>query len=136
MVHIPEALRRLVIERANRCCEYCRLAEADNFLPHEIDHVIAQKHRGTTTEDNLALSCFDCNRYKGSDIASIDPETQQVVPLFNPRRDVWGDHFRLDGAQIVPVTAVGRVTEYVLKLNSDEHLIKRAALIRLGRYPG
>lgn len=136
MVRIPEALRRLVIERASGCCEYCRLAAADNFLAHEIDHIIAQKHRGTTTEDNLALSCFDCNRHKGSDIASIDPDTQHVVRLFNPRRDVWGDHFRLDGAQIVPLTAVGRVTEYVLKLNSDEQLIKRAALVRLGRYPG
>lgn len=135
MTHIPEALRRLVSIRANGCCEYCLLNQNDSFLPHEIDHIIAEKHRGTTTEDNLCLSCFDCNRYKGSDISSIDPDTDEVVPLFHPRRDTWSDHFRLDGAQIIPLTPTGRVTEYLLRLNDPERLARRTILIRLGRYP-
>jgi hypothetical protein len=79
-----------------------------------VDHIVAEKHRGTTTEDNLCFSCFDCNRHKGSDIASIDLDTGALTPLFYPRRDRWSEHFRLEGARIVPLTAVGRVTEYVL----------------------
>ncbi|MEW6580955.1 MAG: HNH endonuclease signature motif containing protein [Chloroflexota bacterium] len=135
MTSIPDPLRRAVLARANRCCEYCLLSQDDAFLAHEVDHVIAEKHRGVTTLDNLCLSCFDCNRHKGSDIASVDPETGALTPLFDPRRDRWTDHFRLEGPRIVPRTAIGRVTEYLLRLNSDEQIMKRAALIALGRYP-
>jgi 5-methylcytosine-specific restriction endonuclease McrA len=39
--HIPAALRRLVYERANGCCEYCLLPEAVSLAPHEVDHIIA-----------------------------------------------------------------------------------------------
>jgi hypothetical protein len=111
MTHIPEALRQLVVNRAQGCCEYCLLNQDDSFLAHEVDHIIAEKHRGTTTEDNLCLSCFDCNRHKGSDISSVDPDTDQLTPLFHPRRDRWNVHFRLEGARIVPLTPTGRVTE-------------------------
>jgi hypothetical protein len=135
MTSLPEALRRAVVIRAQGCCEYCLLSQDDAFLAHEVDHVIAEKHRGVTAPDNLCLSCFDCNRHKGSDIASVDPETGALTPLFDPRRNRWIDHFRLEGPRIVPRTAMGRVTEYLLRLNSDEQIMKRAALIALGRYP-
>lgn len=82
---IPATLRQQVRQRAGLRCEYCLLAEADAFFPHEPDHIIAIKHGGETTEENLALSCFDCNRFKGSDVSSIDPVTGQLTPLFNPR---------------------------------------------------
>lgn len=83
---IPEQLREFVIERANYHCEYCQLHQDDEpIYPHEIDHVIAEKHAGPTTAGNLALACFYCNRFKGTDIASIDPLTGAIVPLFNPR---------------------------------------------------
>lgn len=91
MTYIPVELRRQVIERADRCCEYCLLHEEDNYIKHEVDHVIAEKHRGTTTLDNLCLSCFDCNRYKGSDIGSIDINTDTFTALFNPRTMIWED---------------------------------------------
>ncbi len=134
MTRIPDALRRLVSERANGRCEYCRISQEDSFIPHEVDHIISEKHRGATTEDNLCLSCLDCNRHKGSDIASIDPDTGQLTPLFHPRRDRWSDHFRVEKAQIVPLTAVGRVTIYLLALNSAEQVAKRAELVALERY--
>jgi hypothetical protein len=69
-------------------------------------------------------------------LTSIDPETGEVVVLFHPRRDNWDDHFRLDGAQIVPLTPKGRVTVLLLEMNSEEQIAKRAGLIELGRYPG
>ena len=54
---------------------------------HEIDHVVAVKHGGQSLKENLSGSCSLCNRYKGSDIASIDPQTGQLTPLFHPRAD-------------------------------------------------
>src|SRR5829696_1662399 len=114
---ILASLRREVRERAGERCEYCLLAESQAFFPHEPDHLIALKHGGETTSTNLALACFDCNRFKGSDIASIDEVTRELVPLFNPRTQRWSEHFHLTGGQIVPLTPVGRVTERLLRLN-------------------
>ena len=135
MTYINVALRRLVTERAGYCCEYCLLAQADNFLPFEIDHIISEKHDGETTSDNLCLSCPSCNAFKGSDIGSLDRQTEQFTPLFNPRTQDWLDHFQLDGAVIVPQTAEGRVTVFLLRMNRAEQIIEREALLELGRYP-
>ena len=75
---ILASLRREVRERAKQRCEYCLLAESQAFFPHEPDHLIALKHGGHTTTANLALACSDCNRFKGSDIASIDGVTGKL----------------------------------------------------------
>ncbi|HEX9872242.1 MAG TPA: HNH endonuclease signature motif containing protein [Candidatus Tectomicrobia bacterium] len=100
-----------------------------------MDHVIAEKHGGQTTLDNLALFCTVCNRRQGSDIGSVDPETGNLVPLFHPRTQQWSDHCRLDGLHIVGLTDVGRTTMAFLQLNAFERLMERDALIRAGRYP-
>lgn len=135
MTYIPEALRQQVIERARQYCEYCYIHQQDSLYAHEVDHIIPVKHRGTTTEDNLCLACLECNRHKGSDFSSFDPETGQIIPLFNPREQEWQDHFRLDGIHIVPLSAEGRVTVFVLKLNDEIRLRARYALSVAGRYP-
>ncbi|MEW5987847.1 MAG: HNH endonuclease signature motif containing protein [Chloroflexota bacterium] len=124
---IPARLRRRVIQRAAGLCEYCHKPQV-TFFQHEIDHVIARKHGGRTTLDNLALTCFECNRYKGSDIASIDPETATITPLFNPRQQGWHEHFRLVGARIVALTPEGRATVLLLHFNDKERVRERAAL--------
>ena len=133
--HVPAALRRHVRQRASNCCEYCLLAEEDAFFTHEPDHVIAEKHGGATSFENLAWACFDCNRFKGSDIASLDPLTGELVPLFDPRTQVWHEHFELiGGGTIHPLTPIGRATEHLLKLNLDERVEARNLLAALGRY--
>lgn len=134
-MRVPANLRGVVIERAMGCCEYCRMAEDDHYLAHEVDHVISVKHRGETTLANLCLSCFDCNRYKGSDIGSYDTETDTFVSLYNPRTMHWHDHFRLDGATMIPLSAEARVTVFLLRLNSSTRLVRRAAFVAAGRYP-
>ena len=83
--YVPARLRRRVQQRAAGRCEYCLLSEEDAFFSHEPDHIIAKKHGGTTSYANLAWACFDCNRFKGSDIASKDLLTGQLVSLFDPR---------------------------------------------------
>ncbi len=77
--YIPAALRQFVYERANGCCEYCLIPEVATLAPHEIDHIISKKHGGLTEAGNLALSCVLCNKYKGSDLASVDPDTGEIV---------------------------------------------------------
>jgi hypothetical protein len=62
--------------------------------PFEIDHISSLKHEGPTVAGNLALSCFRCNSYKGTDLAGRDPLTRKLTPLFNPRRHKWARHFR------------------------------------------
>ena len=69
---IDESARLLVIERARRRCEYCLVHEDNAGFPHQIDHIISRKHGGSSGIGNLAYACILCNRYKGTDIASID----------------------------------------------------------------
>lgn len=135
MSSIPDELRRFVYNRANGRCEYCLMPADYAVKRHEIDHVRAEKHGGKTLESNLCLSCFQCNRHKGSDLTSIDPLTDQIVPLFDPRLDKWGDHFRLNGAMIEPLTAKGRATVFLLQMNDEDSVDDRQTLMRLGRYP-
>lgn len=133
---VPAPLRKFVRDRADRRCEYCLLHENDVLLPHEPDHIVASRHRGVTAGSNLAWACFLCNRRKGTDLSSIDPKTGQIAPLFNPRTDVWSDHFRLQEGRIVPLTPAGRVTECLLQLNTPESIETRRLLSLADREPG
>lgn len=133
---IPLQLREFVIKRADFRCEYCLLHQADEpVYSHEIDHVIAEKHFGQTVADNLAYACFYCNRFKGSDIASIDPLSDQITPLFNPRIQLWHEHFLWDGPIIIPLTGIGRTTARLLQINRPRIVQRRTYLIQLGRFP-
>lgn len=90
--------RDQVRQRAKTCCEYCQMPQAFSEPVHEIDHVIAEKHHGPTTLENLALACFHCNNHKGPNIAGIDPTTGEITRLFHPRIDktlrFWLRYFR------------------------------------------
>jgi hypothetical protein len=125
VTYISEVLREQVKIRAKRQCEYCLLPDDLSFYPHEIDHVISVKHNGKTTFDNLCYACWRCNRYKGSDLGSFDPETGQFSFFYNPRTQVWHDHFQLQEAKILGKTPEGRTTVHLLKFNSKERLKER-----------
>jgi len=126
---VSAALRRQVIARADHRCEYCRLPAAVAFFPHEVDHVVAVKHGGLTTEDNLAYACWRCNRHKGTDLGSFDPLTQQFSFLFNPRLQLWTAHFDRHSVAIHGSTPEGRTTVALLHLNSEERRAERRRLI-------
>jgi hypothetical protein len=55
--------------------------------------------------------------------------------LFNPRLHAWSDHFRLDDAEIVPLTPEGRATIALLKFNRADRLTVRLLLFKAGYYP-
>jgi len=135
MSYVSAALRRFVTQRAEEQCEYCRFPQTASLFAFEMEHIIAEKHDGMTEAENLALSCPYCNRFKGTDLGSIDPKTKQLTPFFHPRLQQWSDHFQLDGGTIVPLTPEGRVTAKILQFNLPERILEREQLIASGEYP-
>ncbi len=133
--YISQNLRRVVAARAENLCEYCLIHEDDTFFGCEVDHIVSVKHSGTTDSDNLAYACVFCNRQKGSDIGSILQQTDEFTRFFNPRKDLWADHFRLDGDLIKPLTEIGEVTVRILGFNRSNRILERRTLITVGRYP-
>jgi hypothetical protein len=121
--------------RGGGVCEYCRPPQVISPLPFPLDHIIARQHGGKSTEDNLALSCPECNLHKGPNIASIDPATDEFTRLFHPRRDRWAEHFRWDGAVLAGTTAIGRATILVLAINRPEQVQLREHLMDAGLFP-
>ena len=123
------ATRRRIRRRAGNRCEYCRLSH--NSAPvvrFQVEHIRPKQHGGDDALKNLALACHRCNRYKGPNLASIDPKTKRLVPLYNPRTQDWHEHFRFAGIRIVGLSAIGRATVSLLNMNADDRLKARAAL--------
>ena len=133
-LYINAELRRLVADRAAYLCEYCLYPEVEG-LSCQVDHIISVKHGGATTADNLCYACIFCNLQKGTDLGSINWQTGELVRFFNPRRDFWGEHFRLDEAVIQHQTDIGEVTARILDFNGDERILERQTLIASGQYP-
>ncbi|MEM7575140.1 MAG: HNH endonuclease signature motif containing protein [Bacteroidota bacterium] len=129
-------MKRLVRERAQDCCEYCGFPEAYAYFRHHIDHIIAEKHGGSTDPDNLALACRTCNLRKGSNVATIvEPESRRPVRLFHPRFDRWKDHFVLMEYSIQARTEIGYGTLVLLEFNHLDRLLERRLLIEAEAWP-
>ncbi|RYZ86892.1 MAG: HNH endonuclease [Proteobacteria bacterium] len=123
--YISVRLRNEVASRASFCCEYCLIDELKTGLFCEVDHIIGVKHNGPTSNSNLAYACFNCNRNKGSDIASIDWDSNEIIRFYNPRSDIWAEHFRFEGFHIVATTQIGKVTATIFRFNDRNRLLER-----------
>lgn len=128
---MENAVRILVRDRAGDRCEYCRLPQAAVDATFHVDHVVARQHVVQAEDDlgRLALACDRCNFCKGTNLSSVDPATGEIVLLFNPRRDVWQEHFRHDGVQIIGMTPTGRATVRLLQFNAKHRLELRKWLV-------
>src|SRR6266446_7153635 len=109
-------------DRAGGRCEYCRLPQESSVLAFHIERIVPRQHGGVTSEDNLAFACPHWNLHKGPNLTGIDPDTGEVCRVFHPRRDVWSDHFRVEGVRIEGRTAIGRTSVWVLDLNAEDQL--------------
>ena len=116
---IPKNVLDIVRSRANYRCEYCHYPEFLSTAPLTIDHIFPKSLGGSDSLNNLALACRRCNERHYNFIVGIDLETQQEVPLFNPRQQRWSEHFiwTADGTKIIGLTSVGRATCHRLDLN-------------------
>jgi len=132
---MKKGMQELVRSRARQRCEYCLIAQSFFRERFHIDHVIAVQHGGAADIGNLALSCLRCNRHKGPNIAGLDPETGQLVALFNPRWDRWDKHFAWNDLLVTGLTATGRATITTLNMNHLDRLAVREALRAEGEFP-
>lgn len=128
-------LRQQVRERGGHRCEYCHLRQEHQPAScFHIEHIIPRQHGGRDDETNLALACFHCNLHKGTNLTGIDPESHEVVRLFHPRQELWAGHFVWRGIELVGLTAVGRTTLRVLKMNAPRRLELRAAVLAWSKF--
>jgi hypothetical protein len=137
MSFLSEILREKVRQRAANRCEYC-LSHQDYILGRlQIDHIQPLAKGGLNTEDNLCLACELCNQYKWKQTVGVDPESGEVVPLFNPRNQNWKEHFtwNLEGIEIIGITACGRATIGALRLNNNLAVIVRKNWVQAGWHP-
>jgi hypothetical protein len=126
-------IRDFVRVRAGGRCEYCHLRQEHVDLPHHLEHIVSKQHFGDDSPNNMALACARCNLHKGPNVSGFDPETRELVRLFNPRRDEWAGHFMFRECRIVGRTPVGRATVYVLAMNETRRVELRAMLIARGQ---
>lgn len=133
--YIPAHLRRQVIARAENRCEYCQLSQVGQAAAFHIDHVIPIKNEGLTSLENLALACVSCSLRKAAKEMVEDPDSGDLVPIFNPRQQAWFDHFRWSEVLLIGLTPTGRATVASLNLNRPIILAIRKEEQLLGRHP-
>jgi hypothetical protein len=126
---VSQSLRDFVKERANNRCEYCLMPNINSQREHEIEHILPRKHEGESVSENLAWACWRCNRHKGSDVGTFDSETTAFTFFYNPRTQIWAEHFRLENAMVLPLTAEARVTVRLLRFNDAKRIEERHNLI-------
>ena len=138
MARLSPRLYRQVATRARDRCEDCGLPQEAEVMDLTVDHVVPRAGQGSTELSNLALACLACNARKWKFTQSTDSLTGRTVPLFNPRRQRWQDHFRWiddDLTRIEGKTATGRATVELLPMNSRRAVQIRRWLMFVGLHP-
>lgn len=136
MTRVSKSMRSSVIKRAKGCCEYCQTQE-DIVVDLEVEHIFPTSKGGLSTLENLCYSCGSCNRFKSDFTHAVDPETSEDVSLYNPRTQLWHDHFMWseDGLIIIGLTSVGRATIKRLNMNKSGYINARRYWVAAGWHP-
>ena len=123
-------------KRAGHICEYCHAPEAVFNLQFEVEHINPLSRGGDNSENNLALSCRSCNLYKSDAVSFFDKEKRKKSRLFNPRRNIWKNHFKINyqTGEILGFTAIGRATADCLKMNGKIQSAARVQWLKLGLF--
>ena len=135
--NISDKLRDKVRKSAKYRCGFCLFQENYSHTTFQIDHIIPIVKDGTNDEENLWLVCETCNRAKSDKIEGFDSVTNQSVPIFNPRTQIWHEHFEWsdDYNRIVGKTPTGRVTVIELNLNKERIIKVRKNWVSVGWHP-
>ena len=129
-----QTVKNLVHERANGCCEYCQTCEVNIGQTMHVEHI---NPAGGDGLDNLCLACPNCNFSKAAVVVAKDPDTDQEVPLFNPRHQLWQEHFVWEDnfALIRGLTPTGRATVARFKMNRPRIVLTRKRWVQAGLHP-
>jgi len=130
----PEVVR-LVCQRAEERCEYCRMHQSLQGATFHVEHIIPGSRGGSSDLDNLAWACPGCNLHKSDRIEVPDPDSSCLVRLFHPRADNWPEHFCWEDFRLVGRTPIGRATVFGLELNHPRRLRIRQAEVLFGLFP-
>jgi 5-methylcytosine-specific restriction endonuclease McrA len=135
--YVPAALKQRVFERARGLCEYCRSQARYAVDPFVIDHIQPVSRGGSSVAENLALSCQTCNNYKYTKTEAVDPVTLTAVPLFNPRKMAWNEHFiwNENAEEMLGISPIGRATVALLQTNRDGVRNMRRVLTLMNEHP-
>lgn len=130
-------IRLAVTNRAWGCCEYCMGQEKYASQAFSVEHIYPVALGGNSDLENLALACQGCNNFKFTKLTALDPDTQTPVPLFNPRKDTWTNHFEwnVQFTVILGKTPTGRATVLALQLNRDGLINQRIVYKAFGVHP-
>ena len=123
---LSKVLRARVADQALHRCGYCQTQEVVVGMPMEIEHIVPLAGGGSSEEVNLWLACPRCNLHKADRTRALDPLTGESVQLFDPRRQLWTDHFVWEqgGLYIAGHSPTGRATVDALRLNNDLGVFK------------
>lgn len=127
--------QQVTLDFANRCA-YCQSPQ-EVGIPMVLDHCLPLSMGGATERENLCLCCYRCNEFKGAKTHTFFPEVHESIPLFNPRTQIWQDHFTWsdDGLTIRGLTPCGQATIETLHLNEDRWIRARKIWIIAGLHP-
>ena len=136
-IYLPDALRERIDEADRRVCRYCLTVEANSGVRLTYDHITPLSKGGETDFENVCLACSACNEFKADATHAVDPVTGEPVALFNPRAQVWREHFvwSTDTTRIEGVTATGRATVLALRMNQPLIVTARGRWARVGWHP-
>jgi HNH endonuclease len=136
-VYISITIQREVIRLSNGCCEYCLHPESYSTDYYHFDHIISLFEGGKNELGNIARSCGRCNILKSQITHAFDPVTGRIFPLYNPRKDVWTEHFGWsdDELLVYGLTEIGRTTIEVLQLNRESAVNLRRLLKMVKLHP-
>ncbi|NEQ74030.1 MAG: HNH endonuclease [Okeania sp. SIO2D1] len=135
--YITEKTIEKVRQRANYLCEYCHASEKWQYVTFTVDHIIPVNKAGSNSIDNLALACSTPPEESLIKLVLSDRQSGKEVPLFNPRNNLWQEHFiwSRDKTLIIGLTAIGRATIITLNLNRNRIINIRAADVEVDRHP-
>ena len=134
---LSEAIRDIVRLRGGYCCEYCKSQDKFSPVHFTIDHILPLIEGGTNDLENLAYACMLCNRFKWKSVLAFDPVTNTMVSIYNPRLDLWKDHFQWGEAylSIIGISPIGRATVAALQLNREKLVSYRRSMVEIGHHP-
>jgi hypothetical protein len=134
---MPHEFYPQVAARAGHRCEYCQAPEEFHSTEFEVEHIHPRALGGGNDLGNLALACRSCNLRKLQATYAADPVTGLLAELFNPRRDIWQEHFEfaVETRLFVGQTPTGRATVQRLGLNRDQMLRARRRWAAGGWFP-
>ncbi|MBS1798180.1 MAG: HNH endonuclease [Acidobacteria bacterium] len=137
MSEISNDLDQKIRNQAQNRCGYCLVPQKLVSYKLEIEHFHPKAKGGTDDESNLWLACRQCNLNKGVKTEGFDVLTSNDVRIFNPRNQIWTEHFAFteDGTEIIGKTPCGRATVSALQLKGELPGTARAFRKLTGIYP-